>query len=190
MLEALQRFGVEIVTSAATALVVVTLIVLLPFPHSARTQALGTLPLEGLTQYSIDGAQVDVRTIPLWPRPQPKLEPYVGEPIVITGWAVDGNLRAPVKSISAVVDGESTYTTVPNIPRPDVAAKLGNPAYTPSGFSLTIPGCALAPGRHLIAFRFVASDGHGYYRSADYVHLDVLPAPPNPPPELSGLARC
>jgi hypothetical protein len=173
-----------------TAFVVVFLIVVLPFPRSAATQAFGTLPLDGVTPYSIDAAQVDVRTISLWPRPQPKLVAFVGEPIFISGWAVDSNLHAPVKSVVAVVDGGATYTAAPRIPRLDVAAKLGNPAYATSGFSLTIPACALAPGPHLLAFRFVASDGHGYYRSADYVHLDVQSVPANPPPELSVLQRC
>jgi hypothetical protein len=185
-----QRFRVEIAASAATAFLVVLLIVVLPFPRFAAARARGALPLEGVTQYSIDAAQVDVRTILLWPRPQPKLEPFSGEPIFITGWAVDSALHAPVKSIVAVVDGGTAYTTMPSIVRLDVAAKLGSPAYAPSGFSLTIPPCALAVGPHLIAFRFVASDGHGYYRSADYVHLDVQAAPANPPPELSGLQRC
>jgi hypothetical protein len=174
-----RRFWVEIVASAAAALVMIAILTKLPIPRSAppATAASPLGALDGLGRYSIDTATIGRRTIVLHWHPQPKLAPARGESIAFSGWAVDPVTRAPASAVVAVVDGGPSYTAVTGIRRSDVAAALGASAYAPSGFAVTIPGCRLGPGRHTIAFRFVASDGRGYYRSGDFVDLDVQPSP-------------
>lgn len=178
---ALRKYGVEITASALTACVVVALIVLLPFPRVAPGPVLEDRMLDGFTPYSIDGASIGTRTFLLGGRPRPVVEAVVGEPIVFTGWAVDGVTRTAVQAVVAVVDGGASYRALPTIPRSDVASKLGSEGYTMSGFTLTLPRCALSAGAHRVAFRFVASDGRGYYGTGDYIDVDVRPAPPKSP---------
>jgi hypothetical protein len=174
-----RRFWVEIVASAAAVLVMIAILTRLPIPRSAppAPAASALAALEGTGRYSIDTATIGRKTVVLhWP-PQPKLAPARGEAVAFSGWAVDTVTRAPASAVVAVVDGGPSYTAVTGIRRSDVAEALGVAAFAPSGFAVTIPGCALSPGRHTIVFRFVASDGRGYYRSSDFVDIDVQSTP-------------
>jgi hypothetical protein len=174
-----RRFWVEIVASAVAALVMIGILTRLPIPRSAppATAASPLAALDGLGRYSIDAATIGRKTVVLHWHPQPRLALSRGEAIAFSGWAVDPVTRAPASAVVAVVDGGPSYTAVTGIRRSDVAAALGAAAFAASGFAVMIPGCALEPGRHTIAFRFVASDGRGYYRSGDFVDLDVQSTP-------------
>ena len=171
----LQKYGVEILAAIATALVIAALLVRAPFPRSAPAGPVSDQPLEGSTEYSIDTARLNRKTIVLRWHPQPLISPAIDEPLIFDGWAVDEERRLPARAILAVVDGLQSFSTTPSIQRNDVAAKFDVPAFAMSGFEVTIPACALAVGPHRVVFRFVASDGRGFFRSRDYVDIDVRP---------------
>ena len=171
-----RKYGVEVVASAATAIVVIALLAVLPFPrvHPAVAQEVA---LEASTEYSLDAVAIGTASTVLHWHPQPRLAPARGDAIVFSGWAADDAERAPITNVLAVVDGGTAYPAVTGMRRDDVATALGNPAYADSGFRLTIPPCVLADGEHLIAFRFEAADGRGFYRSKNDVDIDVNGAP-------------
>jgi hypothetical protein len=166
------------VASGATALVVIALLAVLPFPRIHRAVPVETV-LALSTEYSLDTAAFANTSTALRWHPQPRLAPARGDAITFSGWAADDAERAPITVVQAVVDGGAMFpAAVTGLRRADVALKLGNPAFAASGFRLTIPPCALSAGAHRIAFRFEAADRRGYYRSRDDVDIDVNGGPP------------
>jgi phosphoglycerol transferase len=83
------------------------------------------------------------------------------EPVTVAGWAVDETARKTAARVEILVGGERFRANY-GVPRPDVAARYGNPAYGMAGFDLVIPGGTLPPGSHRLTVRVLTSDGKCY----------------------------
>ena len=78
-----------------------------------------------------------------------------GSPLVVSGWAVDGDDVAG--GVQITVDGRS-YEAMYGADRPDVAAFLENPAVRFSGFTFRMAGDLLSPGEHTLEARVLSRD--------------------------------
>jgi hypothetical protein len=87
------------------------------------------------------------------------------EVLAIAGWALDDRSRRPAAAVDLVLDGVSYRTTV-RVPRADVAAALGDPAYFRSGFNTHLARGVLKPGRHELEMRILAAGACEYYSAA------------------------
>jgi hypothetical protein len=78
-----------------------------------------------------------------------------GTPLVFAGWAA--LTTGPANSLCTIVDGRLTANEISyNLPRPDVAATLGQPADLASGFNVTLH---LPAGKHVVDVGAVEADG-------------------------------
>jgi hypothetical protein len=68
----------------------------------------------------------------------------------VSGWAADGQQRAPVSTVSVLIDGSAVGNAALGYPRPDVAAVYNNPAYLDSGWSFTYSAAGLSIGTHAV----------------------------------------
>ena len=71
---------------------------------------------------------------------------------VVTGWAADVKGREPAAYVVAVIDGRVAAVGPTGAERPDVAASLGDPRFTKSGFVLPMTGAAAALDKPLRVF--------------------------------------
>ena len=83
--------------------------------------------------------------------------------IIVAGWAVDGQAKAPAGGVILSIDGKSELTATYGAERPDVATVLKEPNYKLSGFGVAIPTGSLEKGKHTIALKILTSDKKGYY---------------------------
>jgi len=59
--------------------------------------------------------------------------------LVLHGWAGDGGAGEPASSILVFAGGKLVFAGAPNVARPDVAAALGKPGLTRSGYTIVVP---------------------------------------------------
>jgi hypothetical protein len=95
------------------------------------------------------------------------------EPVTLRGWAIDKLSGGVAGGVSAVIDGRKDVAGVYGSQRPDVASALGNDAFAPSGFLITIPAGSLSKGVHDVSLRIYTGNGSGYYLVKDRVKLTV-----------------
>jgi hypothetical protein len=81
------------------------------------------------------------------------------ESVLVTGWAADPTLGAPVSRVAVLVDGSSAGSATLGVGRPDVAAGQHNSADTDSGWTFTEAASGLGIGTHTVTA--VAYDSSG-----------------------------
>jgi hypothetical protein len=117
-----------------------------------------------------------------------------GTPVLIGGWAVD--TAGPGTGVDMVqiylngtMDGGGTLLGTANYgdARPDVAAALGSPAYTNSGFNYSWTPAALNGGTHTL-YIYAQSLTSGWVQQALTVHVPAqqTSATPGPAPAAAG----
>jgi hypothetical protein len=97
--------------------------------------------------------------------PRPQQAPIVvssGDPIPISGWAVDRPGGGPAGEVFVVVDDQILASAEYGGERPDIAAYLGE-GYRQSGFAADVPTEALSPGPHTLELWVLTQDQRGYY---------------------------
>ncbi len=95
------------------------------------------------------------------------------DPITLRGWAIDKLSGGVAGGVSAVIDAKKDVAGVYGSQRPDVASALGNDAFAPSGFLITIPANSLSKGVHDVSLRIYTGNGSEYYLIKDRVKLTV-----------------
>jgi hypothetical protein len=88
--------------------------------------------------------------------------------VELSGWAVDGPSHSAASSVFIDVDG-SLYPAKYGLPRPDVAAGLGNTALGGSGFSARF---VLKPGSHRVRVRIGNAARTGFYNGPWFTLTD------------------
>jgi hypothetical protein len=111
--------------------------------------------------HSLDSAQAGSASV-LLPGGAAAVVAERGTQVTIVGWAADIGAKRPSSAVYATTGGKIFVARV-GLPRSDVAAALGDPAYTSSGFELTIDTASLPIGASTIAFGGVNADGSGRY---------------------------
>jgi hypothetical protein len=76
-----------------------------------------------------------------------------------SGWSADGQQRAPVSTVTVLIDGTAVGNATLGYARPDVAAAFNNPAYLDSGWIFTYSAASLSVGAHTVTV--VAYDSFG-----------------------------
>ena len=102
------------------------------------------------------------------------------QPIVVTGWALDGAARQPATAVYLLLDGRYTYRASYGAARPDVAHAVGVAGTDRFGFTATLPPGMATPGQqHTLTVRIVTADGTAYADSAPLAtfRVAVTPAP-------------
>jgi hypothetical protein len=85
-----------------------------------------------------------------------------GSRMTFDGWAIDTVSGSPAIRTIVVVDGKAVSQAIVGLDRADVAAAFHNPEFRFSGFSATLSGFELRPGRHHVALGIVTADGSTY----------------------------
>jgi hypothetical protein len=113
-----------------------------------------------------------------------------GQPLTISGWAVDPSAAfgSGIDAVVVSVDGPATtgasgVAAQYGTPRPDVAQQLGRPAWGNSGFTLTWAPQGLTPGPHTLVVSAHATRG---VWSSSIVALAVRAGPPLAAPPAPG----
>jgi hypothetical protein len=70
--------------------------------------------------------------------------------LIVSGWAADGQQRAPVSTLTVLIDGTAVGNATLGHPRPDVASAYGTSAYLNSGWTFTYPAAGLSVGTHTV----------------------------------------
>ena len=70
--------------------------------------------------------------------------------LLVRGWVADQTDGAPLNNVKVYIDGTLAGTPSLGIARPDVAAYLGNPLYTNSGYQLLYSAASLSLGSHAV----------------------------------------
>jgi hypothetical protein len=154
------RVGAALSAVALLALLIAIFLRPQPLPggaaHYSNTAAAPGQAVTGHT-YHIDTIAVGHRAPALAAEPQ---SVAAGEPVVIAGWAIDPLTIRPAARLEFTVDrGRPERVQSYGVPRPDVAAALGNAAVLNCGFQATIGTAKLAAGRHLVHFLVTAAGG-------------------------------
>lgn len=136
-------------------------------PPTVPTGALAKAP--GTTTYTIQSLNETTFDKPVTdPIPVPS-----GGAITLVGWAVDTAATNLAGGVIVSVDETINYQATYGLARPDVAAVLGNPVYTKSGFMVTFPASILTRGMHTITIKILTSDGKSYYQPDQHVAITV-----------------
>ncbi len=102
----------------------------------------------------------------------------VADAVNVTGWAADGQQKAPVSQVQVLVDGNVVGLATLGIARPDIAASLNNAAYLNSGWNLKVAASGLSLGTHTVTA--VATDSLGY--SSTLTGTKTITVVPQTPP--------
>lgn len=78
----------------------------------------------------------------------------------VQGWAVDQEDGSPIAQVVLLIDGAPSGQATLGLSRPDVANVFGNPAWTNSGWTLTVPTTNLSVGKHVATARLYDSSGN------------------------------
>lgn len=94
-----------------------------------------------------------------------------GEPVVITGWALDVTGKSPAGGVEIALNGVP-YVARYGSDRPDVGAQFGVDACRRAGFEISLDPAALPRGSVAMTVRVITADGASYYESVP-VTLEV-----------------
>jgi len=113
--------------------------------------------------------------------------PYVnaGDPIDVTGYAIDLAKDAAATGVFARIDGRDDVIATYGYAHQDVADRLADPAFFWSGFVLRLPTVNLGRGPHVAALYVVSSDGLTASPTGASVHFVVVNRSPRLPAPLS-----
>jgi SAM-dependent methyltransferase len=90
-----------------------------------------------------------------------------GRDVVIAGWAVDLQSKAPAGGVVVVIDGSPLIAQYGGF-RPDVADLLQTPGYERSGYLLTLPQSRLEVGVHVFYVHVLTYDRQRYWEVGPY----------------------
>lgn len=108
---------------------------------------------------------INGKWIPAFPE-QVTLAP--GQPLQLSGWAVDDLRKRPAGGIKVVVDDKMEIQVPYGGNRADVARFKGMPNYLYVGFTVVIPAADIPPGVHTVTVVVLAGDLQSYYLPARY----------------------
>jgi peptidoglycan/LPS O-acetylase OafA/YrhL len=92
-----------------------------------------------------------------------------GNPLTITGWAVDTQETTALAGVFVLLDNSASYWALYGYDRPDVAAYLQVPDLRAVGYLGSIPAAALSPGPHIIRLVAVLRG------EASYEYIGTIP---------------
>jgi hypothetical protein len=85
-----------------------------------------------------------------------------GAPLIVGGWAIDLMQHAPLAGVYVVIDDHAPVQVQYRLPRPDVAAALGDATLAPVGYAAAIPIAMLTSGPHTVQIVAIFDGGHAY----------------------------
>jgi hypothetical protein len=88
--------------------------------------------------------------------------------LTVSGWAVDRESKASAGGVDIVIDNKP-YPAQYELDRNDVAEYFKVPAYSKSGFRLSVAAAAISKGKHGLAVRVISRDGSGYWEGVTVV---------------------
>jgi hypothetical protein len=92
-----------------------------------------------------------------------------GQPVKLTGWAIDDLAWRPASGVTLRLDGQTEFPAVYGLENKDVAKILQNPEFRWTGFDATIPLDKVSPGMHTLELRILRTDGEGSYDTGPVV---------------------
>ena len=93
--------------------------------------------------------------------------------VIVAGWAVDGQAKAPAGGVIVTIDDKSELTATYGAERPDVATVLKEPNFKLSGFGVAIPTSSLDKGKHKIGLKILTNDKKGYYEPGRKFDIEI-----------------
>ena len=96
-----------------------------------------------------------------------------GDRVFVRGWAIDESAKALAGGVILLLDDETEVQALYGLPRPDVAERLGDAAFSRCGFTAEIPTQDLAVGMHDVKCRVIASSGRGTLQTAQRFDFEV-----------------
>jgi hypothetical protein len=106
--------------------------------------------------------------------PLPGARVVAGEALPVRGWAFQD--RVGVEAVEVLIDGEAQGRAVYGVSMPGIGATspaFADPHQPRTGFTATIAGARLAPGRHELALRVIGSDGRQRDLAQQVLHVDA-----------------
>ena len=92
--------------------------------------------------------------------------PRSGE-LKVVGWATDPARQMAAWGVDVVID-QTAHPSLYGMDCGDVAAALGNPAYSQTGFAFAIDAARLGAGSHTVSLRVISAARDCYYQGPQY----------------------
>lgn len=160
------RFGLAFALLAA--LLSAVLLRTQRLPATVPPVALQPRPLpSGVAFAHVDSVSGGADDLP----PGPAMRARRGEPVVVSGWAVDPATGIPPDEVVALVDGVPSGRAPLDRWRPMVAAALGDPLASTCGYRLVV--AQLPPGVHEV--RVVFRSGGAELHASNALRVEVGP---------------
>jgi hypothetical protein len=96
-----------------------------------------------------------------------------GDRLFVRGWAIDESSKSLAAGVVLAIDGTREVIALYGLPRPDVAATLGNDDLTRCGFTAEIASDDLSAGIHTVVCRVLARDGRGAFATAQQFAFEL-----------------
>ena len=119
------------------------------------------------TQYAID----EICGLGFAQLKQP-IEVSADKDFTIAGWAIDEKEKTISGGVVIDIDGK-LFLANHEVPRPDVATGLKNPALENAGYSAKIPISKLGNGQHTLTLKILAKDKKAYYSPEQKVVFEI-----------------
>jgi hypothetical protein len=123
---------------------------------SAPSASVAALPRAAAVRAVVDSVHSGKATAIVGRDP---LTAQANQPLEIDGWAFDARAMRPASHAFVQLDRGDMYELGIGIAREDVARVQRSAAIRASGYSGTIPGDRMTPGRHELTFWFQTADG-------------------------------
>ena len=103
---------------------------------------------------------------------QQPIEISADKDFTISGWAIDEKEKTISGGVVIDIDAK-LFLANHEMPRPDVASVLKNPALENAGFSAKIPISELGKGQHTLTLNILTKDKKAYYSPEQKVVFEV-----------------
>ena len=103
----------------------------------------------------------------------PRVELPRAHDVIVRGWAFDPAIPRDDQAVLGIIDDRFYEHVNSELPRPDVAASIGNPAAEHSGYEAPIDTGALGGGTHRFRIAIVARTTGIVHRSPRFVEFTV-----------------
>lgn len=141
-------------------------------PRSQRVILSSVSARGGFTESAIEVVNTGEEVILVRPHPGP-IADVAGQPLKITGWAVDSHAHTVARGVLVVVDGRERFTATYGQNRADVARALHGSVYAGSGFSAAVPTAGMATGTHSLRIRVLIKNRAGFYKGSQKIQFFV-----------------
>lgn len=94
--------------------------------------------------------------------PPNRIGVILGQPLSVSGWAVDARSKSSAAAVLVSLDGTQDFLADSGDARPDVAKQYANNAYGRAGFHVLIPGNKLSAGEHSLTIKVVSHNADSY----------------------------